>query len=164
MKLSLYSCQFLLMMLDQIRELSNMRLKSLELDLEVFDLRERLNTLFENTIIQAELKSLKMIIQIDQHLPKKVYSDKQKIYNVLFNLLTNAIKYTNQGHVTVRIGSIEKLEDLFQIDSKTKILGDFDKQIEVQFIVEDTGPGLSEDQQEHMFQLFGKAQFSNDRN
>jgi hypothetical protein len=65
MKLSLYSCQFLLMMLDQIRELSNMRLKSLELDLEVFDLRERLNTLFENTIIQAELKSLKMIIQID---------------------------------------------------------------------------------------------------
>jgi hypothetical protein len=52
-------------MLDQIRELSNMRLKSLELDLEVFDLRERLNTLFENTIIQAELKSLKVIIQID---------------------------------------------------------------------------------------------------
>jgi len=33
MKLSLYSCQFLLMMLDQIRELSSMRLKSLELDL-----------------------------------------------------------------------------------------------------------------------------------
>lgn len=65
MKLSLYSCQFLLMMLDQIRELSNMRLKSLELDLEVFDLRERLNTLFENIIIQAELKCLKVIIQID---------------------------------------------------------------------------------------------------
>ena len=65
MKLSIYSCQFLLMMLDQIRELSNMRLKSLELDLEVFDFRERLDTLFENTIIQAELKSLKVNIHID---------------------------------------------------------------------------------------------------
>lgn len=72
-----------------------MRLKSLELDLEVFDLRERLHSLFENVLIQAELKSLKFNIHIDQSLPNKIYSDKQKIYNVLFNLLTNAIKYTN---------------------------------------------------------------------
>lgn len=72
-----------------------MRLKSLELDLEVFDLRERLHALFENVLIQSELKSLKFNIHIDQSLPKKIYSDKQKIYNVLFNLLTNAIKYTN---------------------------------------------------------------------
>ena len=126
MKLSIYSCQFLLMMLDQIRELSNMRLKSLELDLEVFDFRERLDTLFENTIIQAELKSLKVNIHIDQNIPKKVYSDKQKIYNVLFNLLTNAIKYTNQGNVTVNIELIEQTEDLLQIDSRIKVLGEFD--------------------------------------
>ena len=53
---------------------------------------------------------------------------------------------------------------MFQIDSRTKVLGDFNKQIEVQFIVEDTGPGLSEEQQEHMFQLFGKAKFSDDKN
>ena len=98
-----------------------MRLKSLELDLEVFDFRERLDTLFENTIIQAELKSLKVNIHIDQNIPKKVYSDKQKIYNVLFNLLTNAIKYTNQGNVTV-----EQTEDLLQIDSRIKVLGEFD--------------------------------------
>ena len=103
-----------------------MRLKSLELDLEVFDFRERLDTLFENTIIQAELKSLKVNIHIDQNIPKKVYSDKQKIYNVLFNLLTNAIKYTNQGHVTVNIELIEQTEDLLQIDSRIKVLGEFD--------------------------------------
>ena len=70
MKLSIYSCQFLLMMLDSIRELSSMRFKSLELDLEVFDLRERLHTLFENVLIQSELKSLSFNIHIDQNVPK----------------------------------------------------------------------------------------------
>jgi hypothetical protein len=47
--------------------------------------------------------------------------------------------------VTVSIELIEKFEDMFQIDSRTKVLGDFNKQIEVQFIVEDTGSGLSEE-------------------
>lgn len=47
-----------------------MRLKSLELDLEVFDFRERLHTLFENILIQAELKNLKFNIHIDRSIPK----------------------------------------------------------------------------------------------
>ena len=64
-KLVLFSCQFLLMMLDQIRELSNIQLKQFSLDFQVFDFRQILSNLFENSIIQAELKNLNILIDID---------------------------------------------------------------------------------------------------
>ena len=47
------------------------------------------------------MKNLKFFIDINKNIPKKMYHDSKKIFNVLFNVLINAIKYTNFGIISV---------------------------------------------------------------
>ena len=103
MRLSISSCQFEILMVDMIQELSKMRVKEFQLCNELFNFRDRLSRLLEKSIVQSELKGLQFNIKIDSRVPKIVHSDPQKIDNILFNLISNSIKYTMKGEINLSV-------------------------------------------------------------
>jgi len=70
--------------------------------------------LLETSVIQAELKGLKLNISVDSSIPKYILSDPQKIQNVLFNIISNSIKYTMIGEVKVTI-QLKEIEESKQV-------------------------------------------------
>ena len=59
--------------------------------------------MLEDSVVQATLKGLDFSIKIDKEIPIEFFSDPDKIINVLFNLITNSIKYTQLGYINIII-------------------------------------------------------------
>jgi two-component system CheB/CheR fusion protein len=157
MKLSNSSCQYLISIIEQITELSKIQLKTFTLDLKPFDFRESLKPLIETMSIQSEFKDLEFAVKIDKNVPKKFLSDPKRINQILFSLLGNAIKYTNVGHITV---CVEKILQSNDEQENFENQGQKYDQQTIQFSVEDSGKGISQEEQQNLFQLFGKVKGS----
>ena len=87
---------------------------------------------------EAQRKGLEYVLEIHQEVRDKVYVDPERIQEVISNLLSNAMKYTDKGFVKVR---------LIQPKKST-----------VRFEVEDSGPGISEEEQKKLFQKFRRIE------
>lgn len=87
------------------------------------------------------LKHLGLYVTIDSDIPTYIVSDKKKIHRILLNLLGNAIKFTQTGHITIGISKLEENEE----------------QLHLQFKVSDTGIGISEEAQGKVFDKFFRA-------
>ena len=95
----------LLELINDILDLSKIESGKMTLYLSDFDLKFLLISIEEMLQIQAQSKGLKLIVEREPNLPQFVHSDEKKLYQVLVNLLGNAIKFTNQGSVTLRVRS-----------------------------------------------------------
>ena len=89
----------------------------------------------------ADQKDIALLMDYDSDLPKKVQLDKVRLGQILTNLLGNAIKFTDKGHVSLVVKAL-----VSQGDSAR-----------VYFAVEDTGVGLSEHARERIFEAFNQA-------
>ncbi len=87
---------------------------------------------------QARRKGLDFIMNISSQMPNMLYGDKVRIRGVLVNLLNNSVKYTKQGHISFSANIKERKDD----------------RIVLQFVVEDTGVGIKEEDKAHLFQSF----------
>lgn len=99
-------------------------------------------------------KDVELRCDIGPHVPNFIIGDPTRIRQVLLNLVSNAIKFTEQGHVTVRV------EAQALIDKPDTIKADY----EITFAVEDTGAGISEEAQKTLFDPFQQADSSVARN
>ncbi|TAN71447.1 MAG: response regulator [Methylobacter sp.] len=132
----------LLTLINDILDLSKIEAGKLELQKEAFSLHDMATYLRRVFLPQAETKKLAFDIALAADLPDTVYTDRQRLTQVLSNLLTNAIKFTDAGSVNVLISQID--EDL---------------QIEVV----DTGIGIPADKLEHIFGAFQQLDGSTSR-
>jgi signal transduction histidine kinase len=105
---------------------------------EPFDIRAALLDVFEVMHFAVEQKSLAFNLQIEEEVPQRIISDQKRIKQVFFNLIGNAVKFTYDGHITIKM-SIEK-------KGESKIL---------RGIVEDTGVGIKEEDIGKLFKFFG---------
>lgn len=94
----------------------------------------------ENLQPLAESKNLKLLYQSNPALPR-LHTDRDKLYLILQNLISNAIKYTHQGYVEMSAG---------QRDGPSLAIA-----------VRDTGPGISSEDQERIFHEFTRGPNSN---
>jgi CheY-like chemotaxis protein len=103
---------------------------------EPFELRKTVANAME--LFANRVKSMRLDFQceVDEALPPWVIADRHRLMQILVNLLGNALKFTQQGHVTLRVKSIEGF---------------------VVFEVEDTGIGISQEQQSKVFERFSQA-------
>ena len=106
---------------------------------QAFDLDRLLDDLIDMFLLRAAEKGLKLIVDRAPEVPCYVNSDEGKLRQVLINLLGNAVKFTNTGSVRLCIGRIEKSD----------ISG-----CVLQFEMQDTGPGISPEDQESIFEPF----------
>ncbi|MFZ2724915.1 MAG: response regulator [Methylococcaceae bacterium] len=132
----------LLTLINDILDLSKVEAGKLELLKETFALRDMLAYLQRVFSPQAQKKNLSFISDIASDVPDTIYSDKQRLSQVLSNLLTNAIKFTDNG--TIKIAIYKMNQDLY-------------------FEISDTGIGIPEDKLEHIFGAFQQLDGSTSR-
>ncbi len=125
------------------------RVESGRLDLEVveFDLYETLDRLVETLRHSVEQKGLELLVHASPQLPDYIFGDPHRVYQVLLNLVSNAIKFTAEGSVVVRV-----------------IVRDADKSnVTLLLEIEDTGIGIPTEAQRKLFQPFSQADGSTSR-
>lgn len=129
--------EHLLRLLNDALDLARIESGRLELADEPFDLQAMLDDLAALAGPLAARRGLRFELDIGPHLPRAVRGDGSRLKQVLLNLLNNALKFTEQGHVSLHVRR------------------DGDR---LRFIVQDTGPGLSSEQLARLFQRFQQGE------
>jgi len=139
------SAQTLMEIINDILDLSKIEANKLKLDEIPVDLATILKRIIAMLKPAADRKGLKLDIRLDVPMPPSVTMDPLRIKQVLINLISNAIKFTDSGVVELTVG--------FQPDSGNRT-GVFS------FAVKDTGIGISEEQRGRLFKAFSQADTS----
>ncbi|WP_314303457.1 response regulator [Brevibacillus parabrevis] len=137
----LSSSQVLLRLINEILDFSKIEAGKLELEKASFDLDDFVRRLSHMLSIYLGTKQIEIILDLPPKMLPKLIGDQHRLEQVLLNLCHNAIKFTEQGYVSVRI-TLEKEEG---------------RLLYLHFAVEDTGIGMSEDQLDKLFEPFTQA-------
>ncbi len=142
-KTAFRSAESLLGIINDVLDFSKIESGIFQLIIKDFDLRQLLEETAEMLAIQAHHKGLEFILDVPYDLSGIVKADEERLRQVLVNLLGNAIKFTDNGEVQLKVRWLEN-----NTGKSTKHL---------LFEVTDTGSGISPDQQEHIFKSFTQA-------
>jgi len=132
------SSDSLLNILNDILDYSKVEAGHIELDLHLFDLDEMVQNLQNLFALRAGEKELALVIEVSSFVPKLLIGDSLRLQQILTNLLSNAIKFTSIGRVALTIN---------------RLLLD-ESQVKLQFRVEDTGIGMSDNDRNKLFKAF----------
>lgn len=135
------SADSLLAIINDILDLSKIESGKMELEKIDFEVSSLVNDITKTLKIIALQKGLNLKAHIPSSLVENVVGDPGRIRQILVNLISNAIKFTNQGEITVRA---------------TELLND-STQIAIRFEVEDSGIGISQETLKKLFQPFTQA-------
>jgi two-component system sensor histidine kinase BarA len=133
--------------ISEILDFSKMESGKLQIVDDNFDLYETIQQARDLLFINVLSKNIDLILIIYSDTPRFVWGDKLRLKQVLLNLIGNAIKFTDEGEVMVRV-TVEQ-----QTESDVTIL----------ITVEDTGIGISKKDQENLFQAFSQVDTSTNR-
>lgn len=134
----MFSADALLNIIEDILEMSKLESNILEADTEEFDLHILLRNIVRMYQLKKHEGSVRFIHRIDPKIPQYVWGDATKIQQILINILGNAFKFTHEGRIVLTV----------------KVLEDDIGQSKIAFEIEDTGIGISEDQQKEIFNQF----------
>jgi signal transduction histidine kinase/CheY-like chemotaxis protein len=132
----------LLSLINDVLDFSKIEAGAIELEDVEFNLRETIEDIFDSLYFKAENKGLTMISNITPDLPLKLLGDRQRIKQVILNLVGNAVKFTEVGEILVKI----EQEMLPQ--------GDF---VKIICSVSDTGIGIETKDQNGIYEKFIQA-------
>ena len=137
----------LLSLLNDILDLSKIEAGKLEVEQAPFDLDVALNELLALAQPLADSKGLRLQLQCDARLPKLLVGDALRLGQVLRNLISNAIKFTDSGEVSIQVSALP---------GKGAV-------VPLRFVVRDTGIGIAPARVARMFQPFEQADASTSR-
>ena len=95
------STTFLTKQVNELLDISRLEIGQLELELEWFELSRLIERVYSQMKVLADARNLTLKYQLDEKLPIKIYSDEDRVEQVLVNLVGNAIKFSDQGTVTI---------------------------------------------------------------
>jgi len=138
------SSQSLLTLLNDILDFSKIEAKKLELENVDFVLNASIQRLLNVCSFSADEKQLKLNVNVDKDVPTVFTGDALRLEQVLINLVNNAIKFTQQGDITIHVSLIKQVKTLSTL----------------QFSIKDQGIGISEEQLQRLFSAFSQADTS----
>ena len=138
------STHSLLNIVNDILDFSKIEAGQLKLSSDDFSLQTEINEISNMFMHQTEEKDIKFNIFINRDVPSMLRGDAARLRQILINLVGNAIKFTEQGEVGLQISSAEKSADHLQL----------------RIDVNDTGIGISDEQQQKLFQPFQQGDSS----
>ncbi|MCG9884906.1 MAG: ATP-binding protein [Cyanobacteria bacterium] len=157
----------LLSLIEDVLDLSKIEARRLDLMPEPVALQGCIEEVAHMCAMRAEEKGLAFSLTLGADLPDWVIVDGKRLRQVLLNLLGNAVKFTHQGAIALRVRSLEPTEasELEPIETaETKETNGADRAIAaVRFEVEDTGVGIGADQCRKIFEPFEQAGSSRQR-
>ncbi|TCK09112.1 response regulator [Marinobacterium mangrovicola] len=137
----------LLGIINDILDFSKIEAGKLELENIPFNLDETINNLTSLMNVKVQEKGLELLIATEADVPRGLNGDPLRLGQILINLVNNAVKFTDQGEIVIKIGN--------------KTLSD-DK-VMLQFAVSDSGIGMTPEQVGNLFQSFSQADASTTR-
>jgi len=147
------SGEHLLDLINDVLDLSKIEAGIVSLYESSFDLYRLLDNLEEMFQIKAEQKNLNLVFLVAPNVPQSIKTDAKKLRVCLINLIGNAIKFTEQGTVTLRVNlATETLTAQNPSDTDSSSLPAFPPRL--RFEVEDTGAGISPAEIDHLFDAF----------
>lgn len=135
------SANLLLEVISNILDFSKIESGKLKLNIEKHGLTDITNQVFELIQQEAQSKNISLILHIEEEVPKYIWADNIRLKQILINLLTNAVKFTEEGTITLNI-SLKAV-----LDKKTVL----------RFAISDTGIGIKKKNQEKIFLAFSQA-------
>lgn len=141
----------LLGIVNDILDLSKIEAGRMELEKAEFSLRDMLGDLLIGMTPQAESKGLRLTNHIDESVPERVVGDELRLRQVLVNLIGNAIKYTNQGKVSVKVSLVSRTQPGSGQRGCLR-----PGEVCLLCVVNDTGIGIPEDRLSKIFEPFTK--------
>ena len=141
------SGQLMLEILNDVLNLVKLESGKSEVELRAFDLHEELRSIEQSFCLQAQAKGVDFSVRIAPNLPRRILSDSTRIRQILGNLISNAIKFTNEGSIEVSVER-EKSEE-----TPLRLL----------FCVRDTGIGIAPEKCDDIFEAFTQADLSTTR-
>lgn len=132
------SAQSLLFLVNDILDFSKIEAGEFASKRTEFDLRGIINTTVRMLKMQAEIKGVSLKANIDSRIPDYVVGDEQHLRQVLINLLGNAVKFTDEGEIEIRVS----------------VRTEHEHELSVRFELIDTGVGISFEDQERIFESF----------
>ncbi|WP_022974791.1 PAS domain-containing hybrid sensor histidine kinase/response regulator [Nevskia ramosa] len=145
------SARTLLSLIDDILDLSKVEAGKLHLEHTPFALSQVLDNLHSVVGLRAQEKGLHFAVEVDEDVPGTLVGDPLRLGQVLLNLGGNAVKFTREGEVVVRVG-MARAEPEHSAD-----------QTMLEFSVRDSGIGLTQEQIGKLFQAFVQADSSTTR-
>lgn len=131
----------LLTLVNDILDLSQLEIHKMELIEKEYNVSNMFREIVEIIQVRVAEKELNFQVKIDEKLPMKLYGDERRIKQIFMNLLTNAVKYTDAGTVTLSC-EFEKISQ---------------ERICMIVSVADTGMGIRKEELEHLFDAFRRA-------
>ena len=146
------SGEHLLSLINDVLDLAKIESGKMTLYPTDFDLYALLDLIEEMLALRAESRGLQLVIERDRNLPRYINTDDKKLRQVLINLLGNAIKFTNEGSVTLRVRKqetgVEYLpQNSISLYSHTLL-----------FEIEDTGAGIAPEDLDSLFEAFTQTE------
>ena len=131
----------LINLVNDILDYAKIEAGKFQLDVASFDVRNLVNDTCQIFSLQVNDNRCLMLCMVADDVPARVRGDSTRIRQVLINLIGNAVKFTRDGWIEVRVSC----------------RGEVDGSVQLRFEVQDSGIGLSPDEQRHLFGMFNQA-------
>ena len=138
----------LLSLINSILDFSKIEDGKMELVPVKYDVSFMINDLFNSIFERAKKKGLEFVLNVDSTIPCELFGDDVRIRQVIMNLLTNAVKYTEKGKVTLTISGEVREEEKYLLKVS----------------VRDTGIGIRKEDMEKLFESFARLDETRNRN
>ena len=135
----------LLGVINDILDMSKIDANKLELSCAEFVFEKMIINMVNVINFRVDEKHQNLVVEIDEKIPQTLFADEQRLAQIITNLLSNAVKFTPEKGT---------------IGLETRLLGEDDSTCTLQISVQDSGIGISEEQQKYLFQSFAQADAS----
>ncbi|RQW81594.1 MAG: PAS domain S-box protein [Methanothrix sp.] len=142
----------LMVIINDILDFSKMDQEKTVLEEQPFSIRRCIEESIDLVAVQANEKKLNLVYLIDKNVPDDILGDPARLRQILVNLLNNAVKFTSEGEIRLFVS--EKA-----VSDKA-----FSKKHEIHFAIQDTGIGISPEDNEKLFKPFSQVETSATRN
>ncbi len=133
-----FSGEYLLSLINNILDLNKLEANKVEIDKTSFSLKKRINDVLIALNRTAEDRSNKLHLEFDESIPDRLMGDSLKLSQILINLIGNAVKFTQNGDIWVRVKKITQQAN----------------KVAVHIEIEDNGVGISKKKQKSIFETF----------
>ncbi len=141
------SADGLLAVINDILDFSKIEAGQLDMEIINFDLRQTIQELSALPAMQAHAKGLEYLYRIDSRVPSLLKGDPGRLRQIIMNLSTNAVKFTETGEIVLSIEVVQETPE----------------RVTLRFTVKDSGIGISKENQSRLFRSFQQADASTPR-
>jgi PAS domain S-box-containing protein len=141
------SSEHLLDIINDLLDISKIEAGKLQLNNSKFNLRSNIDKLIRQVSFMASNNGVEIMCSIDPLIGYEYIGDEVRLNQVLINLINNAIKFTEEGHIYVRLKKVYETRE----------------NVMIEFSIEDTGIGIAESFRSDIFKMFTQAEYSHTR-